>query len=285
MSNEHAWFDDPMALMSLQLSPFIEELTPTERMNAQTRLLIVLGTGLALIERRAGSRNVIILVTILFIVHIGVQHVIGGEKVLYTPQKKESPSSQLLNMPSPFAAAQPSHHHHNRQRNPMAATQRRQALTQPLDSGISLRDPSVRMPTMTELITADQQAYARRNYMRKREPTRFDTQNYDNGLYSKPLRMPGSDYTPDRDLGNIHPNPGAFDFGTAVRSLNPPAYTFETDTIARMYRSVDDVDPGLVTNPIPDPTFMARQPQFDVSYENEAIERLRLESGSGFRFW
>lgn len=147
--------------------------------------------------------------------------------------------------------------------------------------------------SVVDLTRAEQEAYARQKAHRMRYPTRFDVQNqslpiggqprhlHQNVLGSQP-RMSPLQMIPETKL---YRNPGPFDFGTAVRSKKPEPTTIPSETLSRMMRSVDDVDASLVTNPLPDPTFMARQPMFSHAAEEIEMERRRTENTGRMRLW
>lgn len=151
-----------------------------------------------------------------------------------------------------------------------------------------------------QLIAYKQEQYMATNKDLTRNPTRFDVQNQGLKIGGAPLqmhrdklgsRMPAVDttftipLTPGADLSQIYPNPGVFDFGTAVRSTRPEPVTYPSETLQRMMRPVDEVDPELLTNPLPDPTFLARQPMFNHAPEDAATQRLRQQTNGPMRFW
>lgn len=272
------FYEDPLALLeSPHLSPLVTGLTRAERLNAQVRLILVVGAAFALVEQLSVARTLIALIVVLAVVHLSVEDILEREKEIYaasvtTTQRPQQ--QQIMSSRPPLQC-----------NAPRDASEALRCVVQQQQRGASF-DPSVERPrSLMDLIAADQHEYNVRDIQRRRGPTRFDLQNRLLGVGGLPIRAPGTEYSPMRDLGNSHPNPGPYDFGTAVRSTNPEAYTFETDVIDRMYRPADEVDPGLVTNPIPDPTFMARLPQFDTSYEDEAVERWRMQFHSGMRFF
>lgn len=146
-------------------------------------------------------------------------------------------------------------------------------------------------------ITEAQRQFYTENYHTSRLPTRFDEQNNALKIGGAPLpihrkvlparRLPPPDtyvsipYQPRADVADIYGNPLVFDYGSAVRSELPPPVTVPSEFLDRMMRDVSEVDPRLVTNPLPDPTFMARMPQFDTSVEDAGTLRLRLERATG----
>lgn len=275
---ERPWYRDPLELPSFQFSPFVAGLSSAERLNAQVRLVLTFGVVFAAFERVAAVRSLIMLLVVVVVIHLSVEHVVAEEdrreKEIYHRRRNEKPlPSKIMEAPAAAVANSP--------RIPSAAIHRH------TPARALVADPSVEQHplTATELIAADQAAYRQQNAYSHSQPTRFDIQNHLMGIGGLRVRMPGTEYSPMRDQGNIHPNPGPFDYGTSVQSSIPMAYTFDDDPIERMYRPVDEVDPGLVTNPLPDPTFMARLPQFDTSYEDEAVQRWREQFHSGMRFW
>jgi type IV secretory pathway VirB3-like protein len=278
--DELPFYEDPLALVSsLQLSPLVAGLTRAERLNAQVRLILVVGAAFAIVEELSVARTLIALIVVLAVVHLSVEDILAREKEISAASvtKKQHQPAVSMSTPPPPQPLQCN--------VPRDASEALRCIVQQQQRGASF-DPSVERPrSLMDLIAADQREYTQRDIQRRRGPTRFDLQNRLLGVGGLPIREPGTEYSPMRDLGNTHPNPGPYDFGTAVRSTNPDAYTFETDVIDRMYRPADEVDPGLVTNPIPDPTFMARLPQFDTSYEDEAVERWRMQFHSGMRFF
>ena len=169
-----------------------------------------------------------------------------------------------------------------------------------------VQEPSVAPLTpvynAAELVGRDQARFFRDNFDMTRNPTRFDIQGQQlplGGRQQFPIHRPvlgeARAKTTDMsfaippaampDISGVYRNPGPFDFQAAVRSGHPPAYTFQDESVQRMMRPPDEVDPGLVTNPIPDPTFMARQPQFDHAPEDAATQRWRLQTNGSMRFW
>jgi len=151
------------------------------------------------------------------------------------------------------------------------------------------------------LISEEQRAFFRSNFETTRDPTRFDVQNTMLKIGGSPLpmhrtalsRLAGTTdtsftvpFTPNPSPSAMYGNPLVFDYGSAVRSSHPPVLSHESESLERMMRDVSEVDPALVTNPIPDPTFMARQPMFDAAPEAVEMARRRLERSTGpNRFW
>lgn len=91
---------------------------------------------------------------------------------------------------------------------------------------------------------------------------------------SVPLAFEGSlgtmfpaDYRPSTYPHNPHDNPGPFDYDRAVRSSAPKPTVRQENMLARLYSTPDQIPFDLVTNPVPDPTFMARHPFWDESSE------------------
>ena len=246
-----AWVDDPLVLIwppqnILRISPFEPNMTAAERLNAHTRLIILLG----LLFIRSENNLPILLVVILWVLNQGVTYVIS-QKELYPAVKKMSTVPPPIPTPTPRVM---------------------------VPSG----DPSVE--TATSLISQDQQQYKSINHHLTRYPTLFDVQNQRLPIGGRAPALTTS-YQVQPDQGRIHPNPGPFDYGQAVHSLNPKAYTYQRNQVEKMMRPVDEVDPNLVTQPIPDPTFMARMPTFDKTNEYMAEQRWRMQQGSGMRFW
>ena len=135
--------------------------------------------------------------------------------------------------------------------------------------------------TAVEQISQEQSVYAQVKRQMMQEETQFEKSLAKIGgsvsqqqSHQQPLILPA-----------IEPNSGPFQFNTAVRSSQPMSTTHHVNYIERMKRPIDEVDPGLVTNPLPDPTFMARQPIFDHSAENAANERARLQNLGRMRFF
>lgn len=147
--------------------------------------------------------------------------------------------------------------------------------------------------SVADLTRREFDKYAQQHTRRMRHPTRFDVQNqslpiggrphylHENVLGSQPRMAPIS-HVPE---SNMYVNPSPFDFGTAVRSTAPTPVTIPSETISRMMRPVDEVDSGLVTNPLPDPTFMARQPMFSKAVEDMETARRRTENTGRMRLW
>lgn len=281
--DEEPWVNDPLALLAnpFSISPFQRGLTPAARLNAHARLTFLIGLGFFLVMRKESKTGLIgLLYIVLWTVGQGVQFVQSEEgkeelerKKIMKQLKKQS-TNRMADDPSRVI-----------QSPPPADQQAQVGGATPLPVAASSVDPSVVVPkTTAQLIQEQQRQFQQINHELTRMPTRFDVQN-------QALKIGGvsrqhtSRFLPQSDLGRIHPNPGPFDFGTAITSTNPQAYTYETNVLERMMRPVDEVDPGLVTNPIPDPTFMARPPQFDHSEEYEAEQRWRLQQGSRMRFW
>lgn len=158
-----------------------------------------------------------------------------------------------------------------------------------------------------ELISREQRRYADEHATRRQYPTRFDVQNQALAIGGSALPMhapilgrdPRTPYDPQsyfaaiprqpqRPLGDSSSfeNPGPYDFAEAVRSQPPTElYAYPVDALARMVRSPDEVDPGLVTQPLPDTTFMARLPQFNHVAEELETDRLRSENVGRMRLW
>ena len=162
--------------------------------------------------------------------------------------------------------------------------------------------PVRRVFNSADVISQDQQQYFETNQDYTRNPTRFEKQNAKLKIGGAPLwqvhrdkvgpHLPAVDTsftiprTPQPPLSEPFRNPGPFDFGSAVRSSHPTAYTMPAEDLQRMMRPVEDTDPGLLTHPIADPTYLARQPVFNHAPENAETERLRTQRTSGaMRFW
>lgn len=153
------------------------------------------------------------------------------------------------------------------------------------------------------LVSADQTQYFSNNFDLTRNPTRFNVQNAGLKIGGAPMQIHqqalGESHppaatphpntappTPMPDISQIYRNPAPFDFGDAVRSTHPQRpVTFPDESIQRMMRSPDEVDPGLVTNPIPSKTFMDRMPRFDKAPEDAATQRWRTQTNGSMRFW
>lgn len=162
--------------------------------------------------------------------------------------------------------------------------------------------PVRRVFNPAEVITRDQQQYYKTNQNYSGNPTLFEHQNAKLKIGGSPLWKVHRDklpphptavdtsftlpLTPQEPLGNIYRNPGPFDHAAAVRSSHPTAYTHPDENVRRMMRDVSEVDPELVTNPISDPTFMARMPVFNHATEQAETDRIRSQRTSGaMRFW
>ncbi len=268
-----AWVQDPFELVFGQgFNPFASHLTPAERLNAHARLVLLIGGGLALVSGRERA-PLILLVTVLYVIGEGVRFT----TMLTTTQQRKEISAQehkssMADDPSRSKTPQPNAQMKNRLADAFV----------PLPTGV---DPSVVQYNSATLISEAQQQYMRHNYDMSRRETHFDTQNRALQLGGMATTAFSSSFAPSSQLGSIHPNPGPFDYGTAVNSVNPAAYTHEADWLGRMMRSPDEVDVELVTNPLPDPTFMARMPTFDKTYEYEAEQRWRMQRNGAFRFW
>jgi hypothetical protein len=292
MDNEEPWVNDPLVLLwqPKSLSPFTKGLSAAARLNAHARLTILLGLVATLLMRRGPNAPVVLFLTVILVVGQGVEY---EEKQARTKKEiSEHRAKHSAKMADPSRAAQ--HVPANMsQRSAEAHMPYRPspssqvgATTPALGNGMS--DPSVEQPVAynpATIITQRQQQYTMMNHQLSRAPTRFDVQNQ--GLPIGGMAPPMStSYQVQPDLGRMHPNAGPFNFGDAVNSVNPQAYTYESNYIERMMRPVDEVDPGLVTNPLPDPTFMSRMPTFDKSHEYEAEQRMRMQRSSGaYRFW
>lgn len=152
------------------------------------------------------------------------------------------------------------------------------------------------------IVSQDQARFFAENYGTTRNPTRFDIQNDQLPIGGQPMQMhrnllgdarertTNMEFTvpltqTTMDLGQIYRNPGVFDYQQAVRGQYQAPYTMPEESIRRMMRPPDEVDPELVTNPLPDQTFMARQPTFDHAPEDAATQRWRLQTNASMRFW
>jgi hypothetical protein len=183
-----------------------------------------------------------------------------------------------------------------------ANSQRKPSNFPVANSGQAPDDDNSRVFSAAQLINADQQRFYKDNQDMTRHPTRFDIQNQSLKIGGAPLAIhrevlgatramtTSTKYEiplePMADVAQLYRNPGVFDYGSAVRShQRTEPVTFPSESIERMMRPVDEVDPGLVTNPLPDPTFMARQPMFNKQAEDAATQRWRLQTAPGMRFW
>jgi hypothetical protein len=156
----------------------------------------------------------------------------------------------------------------------------------------------------SDTMSLEQKRFYNETAERSRYPTRFDVQNTKmkiggapmwnrerDAAHKLPSHLPAEDtsftvpHTPQNSLGEIYGNPRPFDYSSAIRSNHPNAYTLQSADLQRMMRSPDEVDPELVTNPIPDPTFQARQPTFNHAPEDAETFRLRTQRNGPFRFW
>lgn len=178
-------------------------------------------------------------------------------------------------------------------------------LTRPTNEFVRKNNSSVDPSPIfdpAQLITQDQRRFFRQNYETTRNPTRFDVQNTALPLGGQPLPVHRDALgesrvrpaiatpttipaTPLGPASSVYANPGPFDFDAAVTSAHPPPLTIPQSAIERMLRNPDEVDPALVTNPIPDPTFMSRHPTFDKAPEYAAEQRRRMQRNGAMRFW
>ena len=110
----------------------------------------------------------------------------------------------------------------------------------------------------------------------------FDKETRKNGPHDSLL---GFTYDETLKERTIHSNPRPFNFVQSVTSVNPTAYTYKENPVERMMRDPSEIDPGLVTGPIPDPTFMSRMPTFDHAPEQIANDRWRMQRNGAMRFW
>ena len=293
------WTSDPSVLFwpltnLLNISPFERHQSCAERLNAQSRLVILLTVIFCLfLHQRRQRREVgalLAFAAVVYVAHLGydyefnfsqpspypentlhrtvVQPVIVKKEFIEVPSKNSSSSYfQMGDDPS---------------RSPQVV------VSAPSSASMFSHDPSLEAPHIESpmtMIAKDQRAFRSVSDFGRGLPTRFDAQNHAMKLHQYSGPSIQAHFTPHRDLGRLHPNPGPFDFGRAVTSTQPPSVTYETSYLERMMRDVDEVDPGLVTNPLPDPTFMARQPTFDHSAEQSAVDRSRFMGGSRMRFY
>lgn len=248
MASTPFWLDDPMSLLRLDegLWPFEAHINRAQRLNAATRLLLLMGTALSLYKRSYDP----LLLCGLFVVFLNLyfQH---------TEAKAQRYDYSNVNT------------NYSRRTAPMYSSATVPPYQYSFNSGSVSQNAT---PPATHNFAAG----SRPGTFPWPERSNYYLNDVMDSLYSSrplpggiPLTLPNISSVKASNYGNPMNNPGPFDFDMAVRSTAPVPAVEADNWLARLYNSPDNLPEGLFFYPVPDPTFMARHPFWSSSSEED----------------